>query len=569
MESSGQAEKSHSSPSKRSSKDSSKRRSKPGKSSRDGERSKEHGKESSRRSSAQKVENNNDDNDYDIVPTVKDFQGMRKVSRLGFEDPVDLARQMADTKPSRDLKSPREKANHPRSSKVSGKREESKSMRLRPSSSGDIKKASRQNPMPRRTRSKDLDFSAMFNIQEGDELVVLPVVIKPAVAPPTPTTQPPRPSCKVIELTPQQRALMRQVSGLGLEDPVFGTNHESSTRPRHPPNVFEDMDIADVPEGMKEMLSIFSDHTDPEPVAAFDKHAMNDSNSNSDSNSPMPASPQTKDKEMTVESSNNDGFDPPMGGFVLKSSNKIACPSSPATHPNLLFPFSNPAHASNNNKPKLPRTNSGTKRSRPLKNSADSPQHGKNNAMWNNMASAAKEELVLVRSPKEHKTQGSPGQQKDKSPHRYTTFTYESPAYVRQKLLNTTSTTPAHSRRDFLPTGGGEVYVPPQSASTKMREHGPESSPGKHRALPSMTEALSSSLHEQQMSDPFLRAEEQPTLGKSPLNHVMDDQQLVHSSKRKEKTPTLSNTSSRRQAGRSESPVMNDDWMPALFTPCL
>mmetsp|Transcript_5027 Transcript_5027/g.5546 ORF Transcript_5027/g.5546 Transcript_5027/m.5546 type:complete len:363 (-) Transcript_5027:104-1192(-) len=70
----------------------------------------------------------------------------------------------------------------------------------------------------------------------------------------------------------RQRQLMRQVSGLGLEDPVFVNNSDDdddgdenidrSTKLQHASNFFDDMDIHDVPEDMRDMISLASDRTD-------------------------------------------------------------------------------------------------------------------------------------------------------------------------------------------------------------------------------------------------------------------------------------------------------------------
>ena len=68
----------------------------------------------------------------------------------------------------------------------------------------------------------------------------------------------------VIAPTPQQRQLMRQVSGLGLEDPIFGKNInlDDSAMKQHASFFFEDMDINDIPEDMRDMFSLASDRTD-------------------------------------------------------------------------------------------------------------------------------------------------------------------------------------------------------------------------------------------------------------------------------------------------------------------
>jgi hypothetical protein len=46
-----------------------------------------------------------------------------------------------------------------------------------------------------------------------------------------------------------------------MEDPVFG-NIDNRLRPLHASNIFDDMDFADVPEDMRDILSVASDHTD-------------------------------------------------------------------------------------------------------------------------------------------------------------------------------------------------------------------------------------------------------------------------------------------------------------------
>ena len=74
----------------------------------------------------------------------------------------------------------------------------------------------------------------------------------------------------------RQRQLMRQVSGLGLEDPVFDNVHNNGghtdddnndddnneMKPQRTSNMFDDMDIHDVPEDMRYLISLQSDRTD-------------------------------------------------------------------------------------------------------------------------------------------------------------------------------------------------------------------------------------------------------------------------------------------------------------------
>ena len=61
-----------------------------------------------------------------------------------------------------------------------------------------------------------------------------------------------------IAATKKERELMRTVSGLGMEDPVFGTIEEG---PMHPSNIFDDMSLGDLPEDLRDMISIASDPT--------------------------------------------------------------------------------------------------------------------------------------------------------------------------------------------------------------------------------------------------------------------------------------------------------------------
>eukprot|EP00537_Pseudo-nitzschia_pungens_P001132 CAMPEP_0172367620 /NCGR_PEP_ID=MMETSP1060-20121228/22689_1 /TAXON_ID=37318 /ORGANISM="Pseudo-nitzschia pungens, Strain cf. cingulata" /LENGTH=342 /DNA_ID=CAMNT_0013091939 /DNA_START=133 /DNA_END=1161 /DNA_ORIENTATION=- len=72
----------------------------------------------------------------------------------------------------------------------------------------------------------------------------------------------------IIAPTSQQRQMMRQVSGLGLEDPVFGGRdiNNPSIKNEHASFFFEDMDIDDVPEDMIDMISVVSDRTDQVPM---------------------------------------------------------------------------------------------------------------------------------------------------------------------------------------------------------------------------------------------------------------------------------------------------------------
>jgi len=68
----------------------------------------------------------------------------------------------------------------------------------------------------------------------------------------------------VIAPSRRQRQLMRQVSDIGFFDPVFGMNLDldDSMNKNHACFIFDDMDINDIPEDMREMISLASDRTD-------------------------------------------------------------------------------------------------------------------------------------------------------------------------------------------------------------------------------------------------------------------------------------------------------------------
>lgn len=80
----------------------------------------------------------------------------------------------------------------------------------------------------------------------------------------------------VIAPTRHQRQLMRQVSGLGLEDPVFG-GRETSIKEEHFSFIFEDMGCNDVPEGMRDMISLASDRTDEVEIVDKDGQYIEES----------------------------------------------------------------------------------------------------------------------------------------------------------------------------------------------------------------------------------------------------------------------------------------------------
>eukprot|EP00536_Pseudo-nitzschia_multiseries_P003221 jgi/Psemu1/301826/fgenesh1_kg.48_\ len=68
----------------------------------------------------------------------------------------------------------------------------------------------------------------------------------------------------IIAPSRHQKQMMRQVSGLGLEDPVFGGRdfYDTSIKGEHASFFLEDMGIDDLPEDMRDMISLASDRTD-------------------------------------------------------------------------------------------------------------------------------------------------------------------------------------------------------------------------------------------------------------------------------------------------------------------
>jgi hypothetical protein len=72
--------------------------------------------------------------------------------------------------------------------------------------------------------------------------------------------KPPAVIGEFISPTLSRKNLMRQVSGLGMEDPVFRTSKDDGS-PEHPSNIFDDMSFSDVPEDMRDLVSIVSDPT--------------------------------------------------------------------------------------------------------------------------------------------------------------------------------------------------------------------------------------------------------------------------------------------------------------------
>jgi hypothetical protein len=84
--------------------------------------------------------------------------------------------------------------------------------------------------------------------------------------PPQQAYAPPFLRIDCLELpTKQTREIMRQVSGLGMEDPVFGFSNHSilRTAAKNMPfkNLYNDMKLTDIPADMRDMLTVCSDPT--------------------------------------------------------------------------------------------------------------------------------------------------------------------------------------------------------------------------------------------------------------------------------------------------------------------
>jgi hypothetical protein len=69
----------------------------------------------------------------------------------------------------------------------------------------------------------------------------------------------PKPIRRTILPSRSQTKLMRQVSALGMEDPVFRTTEQGP--PHHPSNIYDDMGITHLPVDMMDMVSVASDPT--------------------------------------------------------------------------------------------------------------------------------------------------------------------------------------------------------------------------------------------------------------------------------------------------------------------
>lgn len=141
--------------------------------------------------------------------------------------------------------------------------------------------------------------------------------------------------CRVIEVGPGRRGLQRQVSGLGLEDPIFGHVHDKMN-PIHASNIFDDMDVADVPADMRDMISTVSDHTDPIDGSVGDANSHDvTAGSHTDNSHPPPPVKSSYPRERIIRNANNvntTAFVPPEGSFPRRSNRRLNGASGSSSH---------------------------------------------------------------------------------------------------------------------------------------------------------------------------------------------------------------------------------------------
>ena len=133
----------------------------------------------------------------------------------------------------------------------------------------------------------------------------------------------------VVEATIFQRQLMRQVSALGLEDPVFGNSTHKKMAPTHASHIFNDMDFDAVPPDMRHLVPSVSDHTDSIKISHDDNSSPLDNRklyrkpSKGGSISGVAPPPRRKMREdVSLETRNTTNFDPPVGSFRRRVSTK-------------------------------------------------------------------------------------------------------------------------------------------------------------------------------------------------------------------------------------------------------
>jgi hypothetical protein len=264
-----------------------------------------------------------------IIASESSREDMRKISMLGFEDPADAIEGSRNGKHGRGT---RRKEREKRPSSTGRARPVGSSSRR---SKSDMDFDLVEDPGPRRrTRSFDNDIPLVegFCIPEEQprttsldlEQVFSPDEAKESDLPPLQVAQHefaskrkngPKEFSGVIEISKATKQPMRKVSALGMYDPVFGNVHKDMEI-CHASMVFEDMDLNDVPDGMRDMLGHTSEHTDPVMVDLVMGESSPQSSKNSDT-----AGAAGDDSKTPPESRRAD-FAPPRGSFARRVSRR-------------------------------------------------------------------------------------------------------------------------------------------------------------------------------------------------------------------------------------------------------
>lgn len=225
-----------------------------------------------------------------IIATEASREKMRKISMLGFEDPADFTEESNGKTSKEERRRDREKrpssTGRARPRRLKGQRNKSDiacapvevpSDALEGDEPGQRRRSqSVDNDIPlfgdinlpngarkqHRTKSLDLDQqSIVLDELIGDDFPPVQVAI-PQHEFANMRNSGPKAFSGVVETTKEQQQLMRKVSALGMYDPVFGNVHKDMEI-SHASIVFEDMDLNDVPEDMRDLLGHTSEHTDP------------------------------------------------------------------------------------------------------------------------------------------------------------------------------------------------------------------------------------------------------------------------------------------------------------------
>jgi hypothetical protein len=321
-----------------------------------------------------------------IVATETAHDRMRKMSKLGFEDPVDSIERdnnsnnnnnnitpnkkppsrtralrqseeerAAAPRPRTSGRSSRQRVRPDESPRPDGKQVVGKATAVSSSSAADHDKPlSRSTPSRDRTRRSKSDGIKLSNAPltpavDGKN-TTRPVVVtrrksrtrslddmdemfeqylkKEVMAPPSgPMHQEGGGPAigEVIAPSGEQKQLMRKISALGLEDPIFGNVH-ADMAVNHASMIFEDMNLEDIPDDMRDMLSVVSDHTDAVE--------MDDQMIESPVKTPRVVRPSRNSKPVSSRSLMNHmnssldalafepDYEPPAGSFIRRESKR-------------------------------------------------------------------------------------------------------------------------------------------------------------------------------------------------------------------------------------------------------